>query len=149
MALDVRPEGVDERREERFQTVDVRLGESEHGVEVEGGGLVLDEVDGRRTDDVRPPAADERADRADVETGRRAVDRRPVRQLDDAAQPSTTAADATVQHVAHQRSHHRRRRQLQRRIDEMAYTSQTGLYRYRTGDIVNIVNFFSQSPSRL
>jgi len=29
---------------------------------------------------------------------------------------------------------------------EMVYTSQTGLYRYRTGDVVKIVAFFCQSP---
>ena len=29
---------------------------------------------------------------------------------------------------------------------EMVYTSQTGLYRYRTGDIIKIVDFFRQSP---
>jgi len=29
---------------------------------------------------------------------------------------------------------------------EMVYTSQMGLYRYRTGDIVKIVDFFGQSP---
>ena len=29
---------------------------------------------------------------------------------------------------------------------EMVYTSQTGLYRYRTGDIVKIVDFFRQTP---
>ena len=29
---------------------------------------------------------------------------------------------------------------------EMVYTSQTGLYRYRTGDIIKIVEFFHQSP---
>jgi len=29
---------------------------------------------------------------------------------------------------------------------EMVYTSQTGLYRYRTGDIVKIVDFFHQTP---
>jgi len=29
---------------------------------------------------------------------------------------------------------------------EMVYTSQTGLYRYRTGDIIKVVDFFRQSP---
>jgi len=29
---------------------------------------------------------------------------------------------------------------------EMVYTSQAGLYRYRTGDVVKIVDFFHQSP---
>jgi len=29
---------------------------------------------------------------------------------------------------------------------EIVYTSQTGLYRYRTGDVVKIVDFFRRSP---
>jgi len=29
---------------------------------------------------------------------------------------------------------------------EMVYTSWTGLYRYRTGDVVKVVDFFHQSP---
>ena len=29
---------------------------------------------------------------------------------------------------------------------EMIYTSQAGLYRYRSGDVVKIVDFFHQSP---
>ena len=29
---------------------------------------------------------------------------------------------------------------------EMVYTSPTGLYRYRTGDIIRIVDFFNQTP---